>query len=163
MTGVPPLPVAIVLGAAVRPDGSASPTLRLRVLHAVALWRAGRVGGLVMTGGQGDHGPPESHVARDLALGEGVPGDLITVEDLSTNTVGNLRHARAVLPPGARVAIVSSRWHLPRAWAAARVMGLDPVFASGPVGTASHSRLAVSVLREAAGLPLTLLRAARAR
>ncbi|MGB3553954.1 MAG: ElyC/SanA/YdcF family protein, partial [Jannaschia sp.] len=65
--------IALVLGAAVWADGSPSPTLRLRVDHAVALWHAGRVDAICVAGGAGTHGPPEGQVGRDLARAAGVP------------------------------------------------------------------------------------------
>lgn len=157
------LPVAVVLGAAVRPDGTPSPTLRLRVLHAVDLWQAGRVGLIAMTGGRGRYGPPEAHVSRDLALAEGVAPDAVIVEDRSTSTVENLAFVRPLLPPGASVALVSNRWHLPRARAAAGVLGIPVAFVSGPVGALPPGKLARAAAREALGLPSTLIRAVRAR
>ncbi|WP_300535496.1 ElyC/SanA/YdcF family protein, partial [uncultured Mameliella sp.] len=52
--------VALVLGASVRPDGRPSPALTRRVAHAVALWQAGRVGTLVLSGGVRTHPPAEA-------------------------------------------------------------------------------------------------------
>ncbi|MEM7490000.1 MAG: YdcF family protein [Pseudomonadota bacterium] len=154
--------LAIVLGAAVQPDGTASPTLRLRVAHAVALHRAGRVDRLIFTGGAGRYGPPEACVARDLAVAFGLPDDVLSVETVSRNTVENLTHARPLLPDGARVVLVTNRWHLPRALLAARLLGLRAT-GSGPRSTAPPLTTLRAVLREMMALPLTARRARRAR
>jgi uncharacterized SAM-binding protein YcdF (DUF218 family) len=154
--------VAIVLGAAVRPDGTASPTLRLRTDHAVALYRAGRVDRLLLTGGAGAHGPPESHVAAGIGRAAGLPDAALLTEAVSTNTVENLAEAARLLPPGATLVIVSNRWHLPRARTAARLMGLR-VTVSGPLATAPWPRTLRAVLREAVAFPSTMVRAVRRR
>ncbi|MEM8822926.1 MAG: YdcF family protein [Pseudomonadota bacterium] len=153
---------AIVLGAAVRPDGTPSPTLRLRVDHAVSLSLRGHVDLLIFTGAAGRHGPPEALVARDLALAAGVPQSSIRTETESRSTVENLVNARALLPDGGKPLIVSSRWHLPRAMLAARLLGLRAM-GSGPKGKAPLPVTARAILRETVALPLTLARAFRAR
>jgi uncharacterized SAM-binding protein YcdF (DUF218 family) len=153
---------AIVLGAAVRADGTASATLRLRVGHAVELYRAGKVDILILTGAAVRHGPAESHVARDLARAAGIPDRALRVETQSRNTVENLARAKALVTPGARVVIVSNRWHLPRARLIARLMGLRargsaPRGALGPIATTA------AILREVAATPRSALRTLRLR
>ncbi|WP_259919482.1 YdcF family protein [Jannaschia sp. M317] len=154
-------PVALVLGAAVRADGTPSPSLALRVDHAVALYRAGRVGAICVAGGVGRHGPAEGTVGRARARAAGVPDADLIVEVASRNTAQNIANARSLLA-GRPVVIVSHRWHLPRAWLAARLLGLT-VTASGPRGQLSWPRAALAILREAAATPLTALRALRLR
>jgi uncharacterized SAM-binding protein YcdF (DUF218 family) len=154
------LRIAVVLGAAVRPDGTASPTLRLRTEHAIALHRSGLVDRVFFTGGVGRHGPPESDVAAAIALAAGLPADRIDREARSTRTVENLSEAAARLPPGARIVIVSNRWHLPRAVAAARLIGLA-ARGSGPKATAPPGATSRAMLREVAAMPGTLLTAWR--
>ena len=154
--------VAVVLGAAVRADGTPSPALARRVEHAVAMLAAGRVDAICLTGGVGRHGPAEAEAARLHALARGAPAEALVTEDRSTSTVGNLANAFALLPPGASVVLVSNRWHLPRARLAARLMG-RPAAGSGPRGALGPVALARAVLREAAGMPATAIRAWRAR
>lgn len=149
---------ALVLGAAVRADGTASPTLTLRVGHAVDLYRAGRVTAICMSGGQGHRGPPEAHVARDLAIAMGVPEAAILTEDLSRNTCENIALARPMIASPA--ILVSNRWHLPRAWLIARLIGW-PVRVSGPKGTVPWPRTILAILREIAAIPLTAVRTLR--
>ena len=152
--------VALVLGAAVRPDGTASPTLDLRARHAVGLHRAGRVDAICLTGGPGAHGPAEAQVAANIAREMGLPDDALVIEATSTNTVQNIALALPLLPGGADLVLVSNRWHLPRAWLIARLLGCRPTL-SGPPGTAGTARTAAAILREIAAAPLSAWRALR--
>lgn len=154
--------VAIVLGAAVRPDGTPSATLRLRVNHAVNLYKTKRAQLLIFTGSAGEHGPPEALVSRDLAVSLGIPAQDIRTEIQSRSTVENLFFARSLLPPDAKPVIVSNRWHLPRACLAAQLMGLR-VTGSGPQTTSPTATTVRAVLREAVATPSTILKALQAR
>lgn len=154
--------VGIVLGAAVRPDGTASATLDLRVRHAVALLRADRLDLLCLTGGIGAHGPAEAEVAASLARSLGLPDAVLVVEATSGTTCANIARALPLLPPDAVLTLVSSRWHLPRAWVIARLMGRR-VELSGPFGTMGRTRTMAAILREIAATPLSVLRAFRWR
>ncbi|MEM9796733.1 MAG: YdcF family protein [Pseudomonadota bacterium] len=155
--------VAIVLGAAVRPDGGPSETLRLRVEHGVALHRAGQVSHLCLTGGQGRHGAPEAQVAADLARAADVPGSALILEAASRNTYENLAYAHRLLPPDtAEIVIVSNRWHLPRARLIARLLGLN-ARVSGPPGCLSWPATVGAILREILATPSSALRAWRGR
>jgi uncharacterized SAM-binding protein YcdF (DUF218 family) len=119
--------VAIVLGAAVR-GAEPSPVFAARIDHAVDLYRRGRVGRIVFTGGIGAGDTvAESEAARRYAIGAGVPDHRIAVETRSRITYDNLREARALLASGAapRVLIVSDPLHMRRAVTMARDLGLD--------------------------------------
>ena len=151
--------VGLVLGAAVRPDGMPSPTFHLRICHAVALHRIGTVTTLCFTGGQGRFGAPEAHVARDIALSMGVPAADIVTEDQSANTFENIAFAVPLLPDGP-VCLISNRWHLPRAWIVARLLGLS-VTTSGPRATAPVQTVLAAILREVAAMPVSAVRAIR--
>jgi uncharacterized SAM-binding protein YcdF (DUF218 family) len=148
---------ALVLGAAVLPDGTASPTLVLRVTHAVLLWEAGLVDAICVAGGQGNRGPSEGDAGCCVAAALGVPRRALIAETRSGNTVENLAFAAPLLA-GDRIVLVSNRWHLPRAWLAARAMGLR-VEVSGPRGTMSWGRTLRAIAREALAVPGTVWRA----
>lgn len=152
---------AIVLGAAVWPGGQPSPTLRRRAERAAALWQAGQVGGIVATGGVGRNPPSEAEAVRGVVTGLGVPAGAVLVEDRSTTTLENLRFAKALLPAGAAVVVVSDGWHLPRALRMARRLGLNATGAATPLTGARLAPTLRNTLREAAALGWDLLRRPR--
>ena len=154
-------PVAIVLGAAVWPGGAPSPTLRRRAEKAATLYLSGAVSGIVATGAIGRHPPSEARAIR-AAVGElGVPESAVTLEETSTTTLENLAHARALLPAGTRVIIVSDMWHLPRAWLTARRLGLRAGTAAASLEGAHPLRVLRAALREVAGFLWYLVRPMR--
>lgn len=117
---------AIVLGAAVW-NGHPSPVFRERLNHGIALWRAGRVRRIVLTGGRADYwGIPESEAARRYVRHQGVPEEAIVCEAASRTTFENMIEARRVLArEGLRTAlVVSDPIHMKRAMTMARDAGL---------------------------------------
>lgn len=117
----------VILGAAVRPDGSPSESLRARVQGALEAWRAGLAPRLVCTGAHHARPPGEAVVAAALLREAGVPPDAILLEDKSRTTLGNLRFARGLLR-GDRptILVVTEPFHMGRALRIAREEGFDP-------------------------------------
>lgn len=106
--------VALVLGAGVRPDGSLSPLLKDRVDTAVALYRAGKVRKLLMSGDNRVSHYNEPARMRDYAVKQGVPRGDIACDYAGRRTYDSVYRARHVF--GLREAvIVSQRFHLDRA------------------------------------------------
>jgi uncharacterized SAM-binding protein YcdF (DUF218 family) len=72
--------------------------------------------------------PSEAAAGRHWLVTEyGIATGRMDLEEVSTDTFENLRHARGLLPPDARVGIVTSRFHLARVMVYARQLGLDAV------------------------------------
>jgi uncharacterized SAM-binding protein YcdF (DUF218 family) len=120
--------VAIVLGAAVRSDGSPSPVFEGRLAHGVDLIRQGRVRALLLTGGKGEGASvSEAASGRRWAMERGVDPAAILTEERSQTTSQNLREAAAVMrKKGLRTALlVSDPLHLPRAIRMARDLGME--------------------------------------
>lgn len=118
---------AIVLGAAVRTDGSPSPVFEARLAHGVALVRRGDVRVLVLTGGKGEGARiSEAASGRRWAEKRGVDPRSILVEERSRTTRQNLEEAAALArQEGLSTALlVSDPLHLPRATRMARDLGL---------------------------------------
>ena len=131
----------IIFGAAVRPDGSASPALRRRVEAAVAFGAGLPAPLYVPTGGQGRFGPPESAVMADLLRGLGVPPGSILEEPTGTDTLSSALACLALLRGlghAGPVFAASSRFHLARCVLLLRLGGVKarpvPIGASGNVG-----------------------------
>lgn len=157
------LRAALLLGAAVRPDGTPSPTLRRRALHAARLWQQGRVAWIVCCGGLGRFPPTEARAMRALLLAEGVPDAAIRLEERSTTTHENLLLARPILAAlGAEEAvIVTDLTHAPRARMIARALGLRATTASPPLRGADPRTVLRQALREVPATALALWRLAR--
>jgi uncharacterized SAM-binding protein YcdF (DUF218 family) len=149
---------AIVLGAAVWTGGVASPTLRRRAETAAALYLAGKVDGIVATGGIGVYPPSEAEVLRDLLTARGVPDGAVILETRSRSTMENIAFAAALLPEGSRLVLVSDAWHLPRARLIARRLKLRAEGAAPPLRGARPLFTARAILREIAAIVALALR-----
>lgn len=112
-----PAPVIVVLGARVLADGSPGDSLRARMRKAAGLYRRGLAKAVILTGGQGDYGRPESVVATDMAVSLGIPVDNILRETRSHSTRENVRYAAEICRAHGwrQVIVVSDPYHLWRA------------------------------------------------
>ena len=116
--------VAIVLGARVERDGTASDTLHDRVLTGVELYTAGKAGKLLLSGGG-----REPAVMKKLALELGVPEADIVLDDLGTRTLESCSRARHVF--GIEKAIVVTQdYHLARSLYLCRSFGVEAIGAN---------------------------------
>jgi SanA protein len=119
-----PAQAAIVPGSLVRPDGTLGAVVRLRVETAVALYRAGRVQKLLMSG---DHGRPdynEPDAMRDAALAAGAAPEDVFTDYAGFDTWHTVRRARTVFAVTSAV-VVTEAAAAPRAVDLARAAGLD--------------------------------------
>jgi uncharacterized SAM-binding protein YcdF (DUF218 family) len=117
----------VVLGAA-QYDGRPSPVFRARLDHAIALWQAGRAPVLVMTGGgqEGDR-TTEAATGRAYAIAQGVPAEVILMEDRGRSTQESLQAVAGILATeraGATI-FVSDRLHMLRVMRIAKDLGID--------------------------------------
>ena len=106
--------VAIVFGAQVLPGGRPSNALAYRLDAAIALYHAGKVERLLMTG---DHGTPdydEPGAMRAYAVARGVPDEAIAVDYAGFRTYDGCYRARAVFGVDEAL-LVTQAYHLPRA------------------------------------------------
>ena len=128
--------VAVVLGAQVLSGGRPSRTLEARVRHAAQLYREGKVGLLVPTGGLGEHPPSEAEVMARILREEGVPEEAVLPEALALNTWDSARLVAGMAQKlGVRsVVVVTDPLHCVRTVAAFRQAGLmawaEPVYSS---------------------------------
>jgi uncharacterized SAM-binding protein YcdF (DUF218 family) len=134
-----PADVIVVLGARVQPDGTASPTLRARVEHAVELYRRGLAAKVLFSGGVGDFGSSEAEVSRALAVSLGVPGEACLLEEQSHSTKQNAAFSGELIRArGWRsVLVVTDPYHLPRARRLFAAEGLE-VSGSPVLGAPRH-------------------------
>ncbi|MGT2906336.1 YdcF family protein [Streptococcus dentiloxodontae] len=109
------LNVVIVLGAGLNGD-KVTPLLASRINKGISLYRKSSGSKLIMSGGQGsDELISEAEAMRNYAISQGVPEQDIWLEKKSRNTRENLRFSKELVPEGAKIAIVTSYYHLFRA------------------------------------------------
>ncbi|HVJ61666.1 MAG TPA: YdcF family protein, partial [Tahibacter sp.] len=107
---------------------------------------------VLLLGGAADGGMSEAAAAfarlHDLGL---PPGVAPLCEDASTDTLENLRNARALLGSEARepVALVSSRYHLARCMLLARALGFDAEPVAADARFSWRPRLVLRLVLEA--------------
>jgi uncharacterized SAM-binding protein YcdF (DUF218 family) len=156
--------VAVILGAALRADGSPGPALLRRIDTGVALFRQGRAGHLLLSGGVRRHDRTEASEMRRAALAAGVPEDCLTVEDRSRDTLENALFCRPILAARGwtRVLLVTDAYHLPRALYTFRRFGVAARAAAAAPPAPVAAALAAGV-REVCAFAVYLWRVEQAR
>jgi len=121
------LPVALVLGAKVHPDGRPSRALNDRAHHGAALWLRGDVRAIVATGRAVPPAPSEADVIAGICEAQGVPRSAMILEEQAANTEENLRFAIPLLEnlSAQSVVVVTDAAHGRRVRLLARRMGLQ--------------------------------------
>jgi uncharacterized SAM-binding protein YcdF (DUF218 family) len=101
-----------------------------RLTTTLELYRQGKIKRILISGGNGalfDNNPPESEVVADWLRRVGVPDSVLLIENRSRNTYENALCSRALIDSlhlGQRHLLITSAWHLPRAGACFRRVGL---------------------------------------
>jgi uncharacterized SAM-binding protein YcdF (DUF218 family) len=150
--------VILIFGAAVRPGGRPSTTLRWRVEAAAAFATRFAAPLFVPTGGVGRFGPSEASVMAVLLAARGVPPGRILLEETGTDTLSSARAVTGLIRAhgiAAPVFAASSLYHVARCVVLLRVLGV-PARAAGPPWVPAGSRWMTRCywwLREVAALP----------
>src|SRR3989344_2568095 len=123
MKTVPSTDAALILGASVF-RGSPSPILAERADAAIALYRAGKVSKILVTGDNGAPSHNEVIPVRDYLLKAGIPARDIFLDHAGFDTYSSMYRARHVFLARS-LTIVTQDFHLPRALWIAQRLGLD--------------------------------------
>jgi vancomycin permeability regulator SanA len=123
---VPPAPVAIVLGAQVHEDGRPSRFLEARLALAERLYESGRVRALLVTGDHGRWAYDEPGTMRRWLVEHGVPERRVVVDHAGFDTYDSCLRARRIFGVR-RAVVVTQTFHVPRAVAVCRSVGVDAV------------------------------------
>lgn len=118
--------VAIIFGAEVYSSGRPSPYLRARLDLGVELYEAGRARVLVVSG---DNAPEHHHETTNMKaylVAAGVPAERIVEDAHGLDTYDTCVRARDVFGL-TEALLVSQRYHLHRAVATCRAVGVDAV------------------------------------
>jgi SanA protein len=123
-TDVPVRRVAIVFGAGLWRNGSPTPVLADRVTTAAALYFAGKVEKLLMSGDNRfvDYNEPEA--MRKLALSLGVPDQAIVLDYAGRRTYDTCYRAKAIFMVDQAI-LVTQPFHMPRAIYLCNRLGVD--------------------------------------
>ena len=118
--------VALVLGARVYANGRLSGMLRDRVETAVALYKAGKVQKILMSGDNSslEYNEPDAMVAHAVAMG--VPPEDIQPDYAGRRTYDSCYRAGAIFQVKSAV-IVTQAFHLPRALFLCNQLGVQSV------------------------------------
>lgn len=155
-TAIPQRPVAIVLGAGVRPDGLPSRLLANRLDTARELYTAGAVHALLVTGDNSTETYNETEVMREYLIDAGVPPGHVVGDHAGFRTWDSCVRARDVF--GVEEAtVVTQSFHLPRAVALCRAAGIDAVGVGDDSFTSRRFATVYGYLREVPATALAVI------
>ncbi|MEV0807780.1 ElyC/SanA/YdcF family protein [Micromonospora sp. NPDC050200] len=122
--GVPDAPVALVLGTKVGADGTPSPFLAARLEIAQRLFDGGKVRAILVSGDNmnTDYNEPDG-MLRWL-VDRGVPAQKVVLDYAGFDTYDSCARAKRIFGVK-RATVVTQSFHLPRAVALCRRLGID--------------------------------------
>lgn len=147
---------AVVFGARVYRSGRLSAMLRDRVDTAVALYAAGKVEQLLMSGGQNGEEYDEPAAMRAHAVANGVPPSAIVLDYGGLRTYDSCYRAAHAFDLEQAV-LVTQRFHLPRALLLCDQMGMAVVGVSADRRVYDPRSMSWSETRELAALVAALV------
>jgi uncharacterized SAM-binding protein YcdF (DUF218 family) len=116
--------VIVIFGAAVRPGGEPSETLRHRVAAAARFGARFSRPLFIPTGAKGRFGPAEATVMAGLLRDAGYPETAVLKEETGTDTLSSVRAVARLVRGRSPVYACSSAYHLPRCLTLLRLAGI---------------------------------------
>lgn len=149
MTVNPPAPgpdrpdaIIVIFGAAVRPDGHPSQTLRHRVEAAARFGKRFARPLFIPTGARGRHGDAEATVMASVLIDAGFQAGAVREETTGSDTLSSVRAVARMVRGMAPVYACSSAYHLPRCLLLLRLAGIRAhACQPPPVPAATSARL----------------------
>jgi uncharacterized SAM-binding protein YcdF (DUF218 family) len=120
----PPDAIIIIFGAAVRPDGRPSQTLRHRAEAAARFGARFARPLFIPTGAKGRFGDAEATVMARLLIDAGFPAGSIHEEKTGTDTLSSVRAVARMVRGRSPVYACTSAYHLPRCLVLLRLAGI---------------------------------------
>ena len=118
--------IGIVFGAGVLSNGQPSDALEDRIITAVELYRAGRVGKLLMSGDNRFENYNEPAAMKTAALKLGVPAEDIVLDYAGRRTYDTCFRAKQIFEID-RAVLVTQEFHLPRSIYLCQAAGIDSI------------------------------------
>lgn len=150
---VPVRRTAIVLGARVHRGGALSSTLADRVDCALALYRAGKVQRILVSGDHGSARYDEVNAMADALTGAQVAPSAVFLDHAGFRTLDTMHRAHDVFRVSEAV-VCTQAFHMPRALWLAQHFGIDAV---GLVADARYPRALRDRVRERVAVSTALL------
>ena len=141
---VPPMQVALVLGASIRSNGVLSPVLQERADAALRLYMSHKVTKILVSGDNSTHEYNEVYPVGKYLVSRGVLTGDIFLDYAGFDTYSSMYRARNVFGVTSMI-VTSQRFHLPRALFIAHRLGMSAV---GLDASRSGDRYFENTLRE---------------
>ncbi len=127
LSAVPANDVGLVLGTSPRlANGSANRHFTVRIEAAAALYHAGRVKHLLLSGDNHLKGYDEPTEMKTALLAQGVPATAMTLDYAGLRTLDSMARAHEIFGQK-KLTIITEFFHAPRAIYLAEHFGLEPV------------------------------------
>lgn len=119
--------VIIVLGAAVWPDRTLSPSLDRRVTASISLYKKKVADYLLFSGGPGIHPPAECILMKERAVASGVVSDDILLDQNSSNTFESVINCKEIMRirKFKNAVVVTDSYHVLRCVISFRLLGIQ--------------------------------------
>jgi vancomycin permeability regulator SanA len=144
---VPEAPVALVLGTKVHPDGTPSPFLTGRLEIARRLLAAGKVRAILLSGDNMESDYDEPTAMRRWLVANGVPAEKTVLDYAGFDTYDSCARAKRIFGVE-RATVVTQSFHLPRAVAVCRRLGVDAAGVGDETARAYDRTWRISSTRE---------------
>ena len=122
----PTRPVALVLGAGLTASGAPTPYLAYRLDIAKQLFDEGKVEVLLVSGDNRTHSYDEPTAMADYLVAHGIPATKIVRDFAGRDTYDSCARAKRIFGVDA-LTVVTQDYHLPRAVATCRALGIDAI------------------------------------
>ena len=126
MSNSPKEPIAIVFGAGLDPDGSPSIVLGERVAVAAKLYRTGKVGKLLMSGGKTSNSYDEPGAMKHMAIELGIPENDILLDYAGNRAYATCQNAKSTHQI-LHAVLVAQNFYLPRTLLICNTLGIASI------------------------------------
>ncbi len=133
LSEVPKAEVALIPGAPLLADGTPAPIFTDRVNIALALYKAGKVAKILVSGDNSTLSHNEVNPVRVLLLREGIPAQDIFLDHAGFDTYSSMYRAKYIFGVSSLI-IATQSFHLPRAVFIARALGMEAYGMNADVG-----------------------------
>lgn len=142
LSTAPEAPVGLVFGAGLAPGGVPSAVLAQRLDTAIALWKAGKVRSVLVSGDNSDRFHDETRAMRRYMVEHGLPEQAVLGDNSGLSTYDSCVRAFTVFQVR-KALLVTQSFHLPRALYIANSVGMDAWGVAADEGLPSTRRYAV--------------------